>query len=316
MDEWVWYRVTQLLLCFEDAPLSRGFLEASRQTPSPQKEFLISTAAHSAPPLTFTNDFRIVCEQYSWLACECDMIDIQTTENPISPIMAERYMSSQYKVTLRLHIYRLFPNEKKIFQWIYLSTFTFCPNFWVNRGLARWRFWPPVSLVPCSVLLLPTHHCLRILFFSNPEKSDTSSLPLWASPKCDTVISFSETSSARGVQTSHRALHSAVHSAQWDVCLGDDSSFVQSVRFFGSKVRPNGHYWPFVLFSQSSQGCHGLGPSSMNRGERKMGSGRNRCREKYLLSSTIPQKGWKPQNMAWKKTNINTVLLKIDWYWI
>ena len=128
-----------------------------QQTPSPQKEFLISTAAHSAPPLTFTNDFRIVCEQYSWLACECDMIDIQTTENPISPIMAERYMSSQYKVTLMLHIYRLFPNEKKIFQWIYLSTFTFCPNFWVNRGLARWRFWPPVSLVPCSVLLLLTH---------------------------------------------------------------------------------------------------------------------------------------------------------------
>ena len=185
-------------------------------------------------------------------------------------------MSSQYKVTLMLHIYRLFPNEKKIFQWIYLSTFTFCPNFWVNRGLARWRFWPPVSLVPCSVLLLLTHqnpssppqtqeisscsvllllthHCLRILFFSNPEKSDTSSLPLWASPKCDTVISFSETSSARGVQTSHSALHSAVHSAQWDVCLGDDSSFVQSVRFFGSKVRPNGHYWPFFLFSQSSR---------------------------------------------------------------
>ena len=89
--------------------------------------------------------------------------------------------------------------------------------------------------------------------FSNPEKSDTSSLPLWASPKCDTVISFSETSSARGVQTSHSALHSAVHSAQWDVCLGDDSSFVQSVRFFGSKVRPNGHYWPFFLFSQSSR---------------------------------------------------------------
>ena len=132
-----------------------------------------------------------MCEQYSWLACECDMIDIQTTENPISPIMAERYMSSQYKVTLRLHIYRLFPNDKKIFQRIYMSTFAFCPNFWVNRGLARWRFWPPVSLVPCSVLLLPTHHCLRILFFSNPEKSDTSSLPLWASPKCDTVISFS-----------------------------------------------------------------------------------------------------------------------------
>ena len=71
------------------------------------------------------------------------------------------------------------------------------------------------------------------------------------------------------------------------------------------------------LFSCSvkAQGCHGLGSSLMNRAERKMGSRRNRCREKYLLSSTIPQKGMK-NHKIWreKKTNINTVLLKIDWY--
>ena len=250
MDEWVWYRVTQLLLCFE-APLSRGFLEASRLLVL-KRNFSFPTV-HSAPPMIF---------QMTSVLCVNNVLDVHvnvtwliytSTENPISPIMAERYMPSQYKATFRLRIYQTCPNGRNIFQQIYLSTFSFRSNFWVIWGLARWRFWPPVSLVPCSVLLLLAHHCLRILFFSNPDNSDTSSLPLWASPKCDTVISFSETTSARGVQTSHRALHSAVHSAQWDVCLGDDSSFVQSVRFFGSKVRPNGHYRPFFLFSQSSR---------------------------------------------------------------
>ena len=182
-------------------------------------------------------------------------------------------MSSQYKVTLMLHIYRLFPNDKKIFQRIYLSTFTFCPNFWVNRGLARWRFWPPVSLVPCSVLLLPTHHCLRILFFSNPEKSDTSSLPLWASPKCDTVISFSETTSARGVQTSHCAQHSALHSAQ-SALHSEMFALVTTAHLcspFDSLGQKSDLTGTTDLFSCSvkAQGCHVLSSSLMNKQKEK-----------------------------------------------
>ena len=87
-------------------------------------------------------------------------------------------------------------------------------------------------------------------FFSSPDNSDTLPLPLCAFPKCDTVISFSETASARGVQTSHCA-QSALHSEMF--ALVTTAHFVQSVRFFGSKVRPNGHYRPFFLFSQSSR---------------------------------------------------------------
>ena len=142
-------------------------------------------------------------------------------------------------------------------------------------------------------------------FFSSPDNSDTLPLPLWAFPKCDTVISFWETTSALGVQTSHCA-------AQWDVCLGDDSSFVQSVRFFGSKVRPNGHYGSFFPFQSKLKVV--MGSVDLWLIEQK---------EKWVVDATgavkstssaqqFHKKGWKPQNMAWKKT----VILKIDWCWI
>ena len=148
-----------------------------------------------SPTIDIPNDFRIVCEQGSWRACECDMIDIQATENPISPIMAERYMSTQYKVTFRLRIYRTCPNGKNIFQQICLLTFIFRPIFWVIWGLARWRFWPPVSLVPYSVLpLLLTHRNPS----SPPQTQEISSysvpfllayrLPQSPSPQAQTIL--------------------------------------------------------------------------------------------------------------------------------
>ena len=124
-------------------------------------------------------------------------------------------------------------------------------------------------------------------FFSNPDNSDTSSLPLWTFPKCDTVISFSETTSARGVQTSHCAQHSALHSAQSALhsemfALVTTAHLCSPFDSLGQKSNLTG---TTDLFSCSvkAQGCHGLSSSLMNRAERKMGSRHNRWGEKYYL---------------------------------
>ena len=167
MDEWVWYRVSQLLLCFE-APLSRGFLEASRLLVL-KRNFSFPTV-HSAPPMIFQMTSVLCVNNVPDVHVNVTWLIYTSTENPIYPIMAERYMPSQYKATFRLRIYQTCPNGRNIFQQIYLSTFSFRSNFWVIWGLARWRFWPPVSLVPCSVLLLLTHHLPQNPFLLQPRK--------------------------------------------------------------------------------------------------------------------------------------------------
>ena len=84
-------------------------------------------------------------------------------------------------------------------------------------------------------------------FSSNPDNSDTSALPLWAFPKCDTVISFSETTSARGVQTSHCTVHSEMFAlvTTAHLCSPFDS--------LGQKSDLTGTTDLFFLFSQSSR---------------------------------------------------------------
>ena len=168
-------------------------------------------------------------------------------------------MSTEYKVTLGLRIYRACPNGIFFSEFIRQNSFStqFLSN--VRSGevtlLASTKsgslLSPPPphtsepffsSSNPRDFQLLspppPRTSFASESFFSSPDNSDTLPLPLWA--KCDTVISS-------------WSANISLCTAQWDVCLGDDSSFVQSVRFFGSKVRPNGHYRPFFLFSQSSR---------------------------------------------------------------
>ena len=170
-----------------------------QQTPSPQKEFLISTAAHSAPPLIFqtnsilcVNNVLDVHVNVTWL------IYIQAAENPISPIMAEGYMSTEYKVTLGLRIYRACPSG------IFFSEFI-CQNSFSSQFLSNVRSGEVTLLASTksgSLLSPPPPHTSEPFFsssnprdfqllssppprisfafeylFSNPDNSDTLSLP-------------------------------------------------------------------------------------------------------------------------------------------